>query len=738
MNFNLIRLSISGMSCAGCVAAVEDTLRAVNGVDTVIVNFVEHTATITGNVDAITLINAVRAAGYEAGELVNLDDETAKDQQDTIYANKLLHKTIIGAVVAAPLLIVSMTNLAPAVTSANGKLFWQLTGLLTLFILSYSGGHFFLGAWRALLRGNSNMDTLIALGTGVGWSYSMAVTLFPDNFPSLAQHVYFESAAVIITLVNFGAWLESRARRQTSFAIRRLIGLQPKTACVIRNGQELNIPIAEVGLNETLRIRPGERIPVDGVVIEGYSAVDESMLSGEPLPVQKHAGDAVVGGTVNQTGALLMQAQRIGRDTVLAQIIELVRAAQQTKPALGRIADQIAAVFVPTVLIIAAVVFIIWFNFGPVPQLSYALITSMSVLIIACPCALGLATPIAITAGVGKAAEYGILIRNGEALQQAGRITTVLLDKTGTVTMGHPQITEVQTSVNWNKEAVLKIAASLEVNSEHPLARAVLDSLNKAMPLLPVTNFQALPGRGVYGQLLIDNQEVSALLGNAKLMAEYDIPLTNWITKATPNQTALFLAVNKQIIGLIEVSDPIKPQARAAVARLRQLGLKVALITGDQTTTATAVAKLIGIYDIYAEVLPVDKARIVTQLQAQGEIVAMVGDGINDAPALAQADLGLAIGSGTDIAIASADITLLGDSLNAVADAIYIAHATIRNIKQNLLGAFFYNLLGIPIAAGILYPFIGILLNPMIAGAAMAASSVSVVSNANRLRNFRP
>ncbi|CAK0770084.1 Cu(+) exporting P-type ATPase [Gammaproteobacteria bacterium] len=738
MTDNSIRLSVSGMSCAGCVATVEDVLRVVPGVRDVSVNFVEHTATITGSANATDLVVAIRAAGYDAAELSGLDDERDKEIQEDLHATRLLHKTMVGAVVALPLLIIGMTDLVPAPSSPGGRIFWPLAGLAALLVLVYSGGHFFSGAWRAFRHHNANMDTLISLGTGTGWIYSMGVALFPDLVPTLARHAYFEAATVIITFVNFGAWLESRARRQTSSAIRRLIGLQPRIAHVVREGREWDIPIIEVGLEDTLRVRPGERIPVDGIVLDGHSTVDESMLSGEALPVEKTQGDSVVGGTVNQSGTFLMKARRIGRDTVLAHIIELVRSAQQSKPALGRLADRVAAVFVPTVLILALLTFLAWFHFGPAPRLSYALVTSMTVLIIACPCALGLATPISIMVGVGKAAEHGILIRNGEALQQAGRLTTVVLDKTGTVTVGRPTVTAVHGGDDWDKDTVLRVAASLEATSEHPLSRAIMDGSKDLGSLWLVEDFQALPGRGVEGRVKLADKTVFALLGNQRLMIERGVALGDWPTRAVAGQTSLFLAVNGDLVALVVVSDPIKPHARAAVQRLRALGLKVTMLTGDQYATALAVAMAIEVDSVLAEVLPVDKAREITRLRNSGEVVAMVGDGINDAPALACADLGFAIGSGTDIAIESADVTLLGDSLHAVADAIYISRATVRNIRQNLFGAFFYNILGIPVAAGILYPFFGILLNPMIAGAAMAISSISVVTNANRLRGFRP
>jgi Cu+-exporting ATPase len=547
---------------------------------------------------------------------------------------------------------------------------------------------------------------------------------------------------VIIALINLGQALELRARGKTSEAIKRLIGLQPKTARVVRDGRELDVPIEAVGLGETIRVRPGEKIPVDGVILEGRSSIDESMLTGEPLPVEKGPGDEVTGGTLNTTGTFLFKATRIGRDTALARIIEMVRQAQASKPAIGRLADKVASVFVPAVLIVAVLTFLAWFNLGPPPVLSYALVATMTVLIIACPCALGLATPISIMVGVGKAAEYGILIRNGEALQQAGRLTAIVLDKTGTVTEGRPTVTVLKPAGGFDEVALLALAAGVEAGSEHPLAQAIVAAA-RARGIAPaaVEGFEALAGRGVRARLGAGDGR-TVLLGNARLMAEQGIalgPLAEEAARlAAEAHTPVFLAVDGRPAGIVAVADPIKPDSRDAIARLHALGLKVAMITGDNRRTAEAVARQVGVDEVYAEVLPPDKQSHVAALQARGEVVGMVGDGINDAPALAQADVGFAIGTGTDVAIESADVALMRGSLHGVPDAIAISKATVRNIKQNLFGAFVYNTLGIPVAAGALYPFFGILLNPMIAGAAMAMSSVTVVSNANRLRFWRP
>jgi Cu+-exporting ATPase len=713
-NTQAVRLSIGGMSCAGCVATVEKTLRNVPGVSEASVNFAEHTASVSGTADAKTLIGAVVAAGYEAAELKSRQAEAEKEAAEAAHYRRLQRKTLVAGCVAAPLFVGEMFMLLPTLHSAGGRLYGLIAGLVTLFVLVYSGGHFFRGAWKSFRNHNANMDTLIALGTGAAWVYSMAVVAAPQLVPTLAQHAYFEAAAVIIALINLGQLLEIRARGKTSQAIKRLIGLQPRTARVVRDGKELDIPIEEVGLSETVRVRPGEKIPVDGVILDGHSNVDESMLSGEPLPVAKQTGDTVTGGTLNTSGTFLFRATRIGEETVLARIIEMVRRAQNSKPAIGRLADKISAVFVPSVLLIAVVTFLIWFNLGPEPIVGFALVATMTVLVIACPCALGLATPISIIVGVGKAAESGILIRNGEALQQASRLTTVVLDKTGTVTEGHPAVVGIIPAAGWTEAEVLRLAASIEAGSE------------------PVSGF------GVRAQ--VDGKSV--LLGNPRLMQRSGVDIAALDSQARSaallGQTPIYLAVDGKAAGLVVIADPIKPDSQAAIARLHALGLKVVMLTGDNAATAQAVARQVGVDEVFAEVLPADKAAKVVELQARGEIVGMVGDGINDAPALAQANVGFAIGTGTDVAIESADVALLRGSLHGVADAIAISTATVRNIRQNLFGAFFYNILGIPIAAGALYPLFGLLLNPMIAGAAMAMSSVTVVSNANRLRFFRP
>lgn len=735
-----IRLSVTGMSCAGCVSTVEKALNGVAGVSMANVNFSEHTATIEGDVTAQSLVDAVRSAGYDAAEMTGAEDESEKEAAELAHYRKLLKMAAFAALVGFPQFIFGMAGYLPGFDTAGARGFWLGVGLLTLVVLVYSGGHFFSGAWKSAKNHNANMDTLIALGTGTAWTYSMVIIGFPDLVPPMAQHAYFEAAAIIIAFINFGAALEMRARGKTSEAIKRLIGLQPKTARVVREGVELDISIEEVGLEETLRVRPGERIAVDGVIIDGNSSIDESMLTGEPVPVQKQTGDEISAGTINKAGTFLFRASRIGKDTVLAQIIEMVRTAQSSKPAIGRLVDKVSAIFVPSVMIVAVITFLAWINFGSGDQLTaYAIVATMTVLIIACPCALGLATPISIMVAVGKAAEFGVLIRNGDALQQAGKITTIVLDKTGTVTEGKPSVTSLVTLSDWSDDRLLQWAASLEKGSEHPLAEAIVTAANeKQIDFLLVENFSAIAGHGV--EALVEGRPV--LLGNRKLMGDRSIDISLLEIAAheltLQAQTPMFMAVDGKAAGIISVADAIKPDAKEAIQRMHYNGLQVILLTGDNPVTAEAVAKQVGINEVIAEVLPQDKAAKVKALQTRNECVAMVGDGINDAPALATADVGFAIGTGTDVAIESADITLMRGSLHGVVDAIAISKATVRNIKQNLFGAFVFNALGIPIAAGVLYPFIGMLLNPMIAGGAMAMSSVTVVSNANRLRLFRP
>lgn len=730
-----IRLSILGMRCAGCIAAVETALQEVAGVKSVNVNFADHSAVVTGFAEPEQMKLALKQAGYDAAVMEGLEDPAEEEQQEAERYQDLMKKAAVAGVLGLPLMLGAHLDWFPMMGTTAGSEFWTYVALLTLGVMFYSGGHFFASAIKLLRVKQANMDTLIALGTGSAWLYSSIVIDYSDQLPSLSNHAYFEASAVILAFINLGSALETRARGRTSAAIRALIGLQPRTARVVREGQELDIAIEDVGLGEVLRVRPGEKIAVDGVLLEGHSTVDESMLTGESLPVEKIAGSSVAAGTINQNGSFLFTATRIGRDTALAQIIHSVRQAQSSKPDLARLADKISAIFVPVVVAISIFTFFVWLIFGPSPSLGYAFVTAMTVLVIACPCALGLATPISVMVAVGRAAQMGVLIRKGEALQTAGKLTCMILDKTGTVTLGKPTLAHVSAFEGYSEEQVLQRAASLESGSEHPLAAAILAAAEaKSLKLDKVRKFHAVAGHGITGRMA-DQQW---LFGNAALMAENSISIdahNNQLAElATLGQTPMLLAVEQTVVGIVSVADPIKPDSAHAVRQLQQRGIRVLMVTGDNEITAKAIAAQAGISEVRAQVLPQDKAAVVKQLQSQGEMVGMVGDGINDAPALAQADVGFAIGSGTDVAIESADIVLLQGSLLKIPEAISLSKLTVANIKQNLLGAFFYNTIGIPVAAGLLYPLFGVLLNPMIAGAAMAMSSVTVVSNANRLR----
>ena len=733
-------LHIHGASCASCVGKIESALNQIAGVEQALMNLAQSTVAVSGHAPVEDLIAAVKQAGYDAENITDNSDQNILDEKekaDAAYYKRLMRDMWIALSLGIPLMIYGLVIGEMTVTTTMERMVWLAVGLLTFGVMFFAGKHFYIGAWKSLINHNANMDTLIALGTGTAWIYSMVVVFFPSVVPEMARHVYFEATAMIIGLINLGLALEVKARGRTSEAIKRLIGLQPKTARVVRNGEEIDIAIEQVQLGDYVRVRPGEKISVDGVVVEGHTAIDESMLTGEPMPVEKAVGNDVAAGTINKSGSILFEAARVGKDTALAQIIDMVKRAQNSKPPIGRLADVISAYFVPVVMIIAEVSALIWLNFGPDPRVAFAIVSATTVLIIACPCALGLATPMSVMVGVGKAAEAGVLIRNGEALQTASKVTAMILDKTGTITLGQPTVTHIELAHASDENEVLQLAASLEAGSEHPLALSITESAkDRGLSLDAVENFHAVAGHGVEGLV----RGHTLLFGNEKLMRDRAVDLEQYVATAQHMaeraETPMYFSIDGKLAAIIAVSDPIKEDSVEAIQRLQKNGVRIVMLTGDNRATAEAVAKKVGITEFFAEVLPEEKSDKVAELQGQGEIVGMTGDGINDAPALALANVGFAIGTGTDVAIESADITLMRGSLHGLADAIAISKATLRNIKQNLVGAFFYNMAGVPVAAGVLYPFFGLLLSPVIAGAAMAFSSLTVVTNANRLRFF--
>ena len=695
-------------------------------------------------------MHAILASGYQVRETeTGTEAQTTLDRAEQDQAQEyrtLLRKFWFAAIISLPVIIFSYPQFVPGlrewlVPGSNARrIVWALLGVLTLPVMIWAGSHFFTGMWQALKHRQANMHTLIAIGISAAWLYSGVAVAIPQIFPSMAlAEVFYDVTAVVVALVNLGLALELRARGRTSKAIKKLIGLQAKTARVVRDGVEQDLPFEEVLVGDTIVVRPGEKIPVDGVVLSGISSVDESMITGESIPVEKQTGDEVIGVTMNQIGNFRFRATKVGKDTALAQIIRLVQDAQVSKAPIQRVVDQVSHYFVPTVMILAVAAAVIWFIFGPSPAFIYALIVGVSTLIIACPCALGLATPTSLTVGIGKGAEQGILIRSGDALQTTMRLQTVILDKTGTITKGKPELTHVVAETGFDEEVLLRVAAAVERSSEHPLAMAIVDGAKaRQLSVPPVTNFKAMPGHGVEA----DVEGFHVALGNAKLMEQEHIALGRLLVEsqrlADDGKTPMYVAIDGKAAGVIAAADTVKEESAQAIAALKRLGLEVVMLTGDNRRTANAIGRQVGVDRVLAEVLPQDKAHEVQKLQLEGKSVGMVGDGINDAPALSQADVGFAIGTGTDVAIEAADITLISGSLKGVVTAIEISKATMRNVKQNLFGAFIYNGLGIPIAMGVLYPFIGLLLSPLIAAAAMAASSVTVVTNANRLRNWHP
>jgi P-type Cu+ transporter len=669
------------------------------------------------------------------------------DEEEQREVNSLSRKFWIALVLTIPVLILAMGHAVPGLhidsiaPRQRGK--WIEFGLTTPVVL-WAGGFFFTRAWQSIVNRSLNMFTLIAVGVGAAYFYSAVAVIAPGIFPeSFRRHgevdLYFEAAAVITTLVLLGQLIEAKARSRTGQAIKALLGLAAKTAHRVRNGQEEEIPVDAIQKGDLLRVRPGEKVPVDGVIVEGQSNIDESMITGEPMPVSKGAGDKVVGATVNQTGSFLMRAERIGSETLLAQIVQMVAEAQRTRAPIQKLADTVSGYFVPAVISIAVITFIVWSIIGPPPAMAYALVNAVSVLIIACPCALGLATPMSIMVGVGRAAQAGILVKNAEAIEVTEKVTHLITDKTGTLTTGKPEVVTQLSDQGTNEHDLLQIAASVEAHSEHPLARAIVEAAKKeTLGLRDVTDFQSMTGGGVSAQL--DGRRV--LVGKEKFLADSGVTLSNELKRQADRlqeqaQTTVWVAVDGLAVGVLGVADPIKPTTRKAIRALHDMRLKIIMCTGDNRRTAESVARELGIDEFRAEVTPDEKIEIVKKLKASGAIVAMAGDGINDAPALAAADVGIAMGTGTDVAIESAGITLVKGDLMGIVKAMHLSRAVMRNIRQNLFFAFIYNAVGVPIAAGVLYPLFGILLSPMIAGAAMSFSSVSVIANALRLRSIK-
>ena len=764
----MFALDIEGMTCASCVNRIERHLNKLDGVTSATVNLATERATVTAerSVTLAQILGAVEAAGYDARLIAEHGEESAEQAQtesdphaatreaarqpETSFQQRHLADTrqrlIVASLLTVPLLLaLAHMTVAPFLPDFLVNPWLQLA--FATPVQFYAGWPFYKGAWKVLRHRATDMNTLIAVGTSAAYFYSLAAILFPGFFHAAGIGVegelplYFDTAAVIITLILLGRFLEARARSHTSDAIRKLIGLAPRTARVVRDGAERDLPIEEVRRGDLVLVRPGEKVAVDGVVRDGSSAIDESMVTGESMPISKRPGDEVIGGTLNTSGAFRFEAMRVGRDTVLAQIVRLVQEAQGSKAPIQRLADQVTAYFVPTVLGIAAVTFAVWFLIGPEPAFNLALLNTVAVLIIACPCALGLATPTSIMVGTGKGAENGVLFRNAEALERLHKVRAVVLDKTGTLTEGRPLVTDVVLADDApDEDELLRLAAGAERGSEHPLGEAIVRHARdeRRLATREADAFEAVPGQGI--NATIEGRKV--VIGRPAHLARHGIDLGDLAHRgeelAAAGKTPVYVAVDGRAVGAIAIADTLKAGSRAAVAELHRLGLEVIMLTGDNETTARAIAREAGVDRVLADVRPDEKAAQVRRLQADGKLVAMVGDGVNDAPALAQADVGIAIGTGTDVAIESAGVTLISGDLRAVVTAIALSKATMRNIKQNLFWAFAYNVALIPLAAGAFYPFTGVLLDPIFAAAAMAASSVTVVSNALRLRTFRP
>lgn len=739
-----IELSIDGMTCASCVARVEKALKKVSGVEQANVNLATERAWIQPNatVSSQDLIRAIQKAGYDA-KLLQHDSNEQHDKKN-LEQQQLKRDLVISLILALPVFILEMgSHMIPAFNmwvmhNIGQQQSWLIQFALTTLVLLLPGRRFYQKGIPALLRFAPDMNSLVAVGTLAAYSFSLVATFMPQLLPEGTVHVYYEAAAVIVSLILLGRYFEAKAKGRTSQAIQHLIGMQAKTARIHRDGQIIEVPVAEVSSNTIVEIRPGERIPVDGEVVEGHSYIDESMITGEPVPVAKQVGNQVVGGTINQNGTLNIRATAIGEASVLAQIIRMVEQAQGSKLPIQALVDKVTMWFVPAVMLLAALTFIVWFIFGPEPTLTFGLVNAVAVLIIACPCAMGLATPTSIMVGTGRGAEMGVLFRKGEALQLLQDVKVVAVDKTGTLTEGKPTLTDFHVQSGFDADQVFALLASVEAKSEHPIALAIVQAATeKQVSLLPVTEFDSITGSGI--EALVNGQRIQ--IGADRYMQQIGLDVSAFNAEAArlgqEGKTPIYMAIDQQLAAIVAVADPIKDTTFAAIAALHQLGLKVAMITGDNRHTAQAIAARLQIDHVVAEVLPEGKVDVVRELQQQFGRVAFVGDGINDAPALAQADVGIAIGTGTDVAIEAAEVVLMSGNLQGVPNAIALSKATIRNIRQNLFWAFIYNIALIPIAAGVLYPFAGILLSPIFAAGAMALSSVFVLGNALRLKYFQ-
>ncbi|MFA6493011.1 MAG: heavy metal translocating P-type ATPase [Patescibacteria group bacterium] len=750
-------LNIKGMTCASCAVRVEKNISKVPGVQKVVVNLLTKKATVTGSAKDNDLLSAVERAGYEgliegetnhvmpSGEVMSgmsHEDHAEHAKLETESEIKVLKgKFISGIIVSIIIMILTYAMYVPLIKMLSSQTLNYIMFVLSTPIQIWLGTQFYKGTWRGLKHFSANMDTLIAVGTTAAYLFSVSVTFLPTFFEKagIKGEVYFDTATVILTLIILGRFLEARAKGQASEAIQKLLKLQAKTATVVRGGKEEKILIEEVKEGDIVIVKPGEKIPVDGIIIEGYSSIDESMVTGESIPVEKKTDDEVIGATINKTGSFKFKATKVGSKTALAQIVKLVQEAQGSKAPIQKLADVVSGIFVPIVIGIAILAFVLWIIFGPAPSFTFALVVFVTVLIIACPCALGLATPTAILVGTGLGAENGILIRDAESLEIFGKTKVIVFDKTGTLTQGKPVVTDIKTiDAKYEENQIILFAASLEKSSEHPLAEAIVHKAEEEnVGFKKPEKFQAIPGMGVEGE--IENKKI--YLGNRKLANREKLFIDEKTEKQiqeleNEGKTVMILAIDRNIAGLIAVADTLKEHSKEALVELRRIGIKTVMITGDNERTAKAVARQVGIDDILAGVLPEDKAKKIKQLQ-MSDVVAMVGDGINDAPALAQADIGIAIGTGTDVAMEAADVTLIANDLRKVYQAIRLSKATMRTIRGNLFWAFIYNILGIPIAAGVLYPFFGILLNPMIASGSMAFSSVFVVLNSLRLKKIK-